>query len=168
VSKQDPSPPKKERQAREPKDPNLRCRAYKFRLYPTRKQVGKLEWMLRRCKELYNAALQERRDAYKMCGVSVSYHMQAEQLPAIKQLREEYQDIHSPASLSAQQTNWGRKCPTGTDVLASRGTHPVETPAFLHGVLHIPAILRLTFSQAAFWYYAIHEHSQQNRTWTSL
>jgi putative transposase len=89
------SPSKKEKKAREPKDPNLRCRAYKFRLYPTKKQVGKLEWLLRRCKELYNAALQERRDAYKMCGVSVSYQMQAEQLPAIKKLREEYQDIHS-------------------------------------------------------------------------
>lgn len=91
----DPTPPKKEKKAREPKDPNLRCKAYKFRLFPTKKQVGKLEWMLRRCKELYNAALQERRDAYKMCGVSVSYQMQAEQLPAIKKLREEYQDIHS-------------------------------------------------------------------------
>ncbi|GHO94134.1 hypothetical protein KSF_041820 [Reticulibacter mediterranei] len=45
----------KEKKAREPKDPNLRCRAYKFRLYPTKKQVSKLEWMLRRCKELYNA-----------------------------------------------------------------------------------------------------------------
>jgi len=54
-----------------------------------------LEWTLRRCKELYNAALQERRDAYQMCGVSVSYGMQADQLPTIKQLREEYQDIHS-------------------------------------------------------------------------
>ena len=38
---------------------------------------------------------QERRDAYRMNGVSVSYGMQAAQLPAIKQLREEYQDIHS-------------------------------------------------------------------------
>jgi hypothetical protein len=37
---------------------------------------------------LYNAALQERRDAYRMCGVSVSYQMQADQLPAIKRLRE--------------------------------------------------------------------------------
>ncbi len=81
--------------AREPKDPHLRCKAYKFRLYPTKKQVGKLEWMMRRCKELYNAALQERRDAYKMCGVSVSYHMQADQLHDIKKLREEYSDIHS-------------------------------------------------------------------------
>ncbi len=95
MSKKDPTPLKKEKKAREPKDPNLRCKAYKFRLYPTKKQVGKLEWMLRRCKELYNAALQERRDAYKMCGVSVSYRIQADQLPAIKQLREEYQDIHS-------------------------------------------------------------------------
>ena len=51
--------------------------------------------MMRRCKELYNAALQERRDAYKMCGVSISYQMQADQLPAIKKLREEYSDIHS-------------------------------------------------------------------------
>ncbi len=83
------------KKARQPKDPNLRCKAYKYRLYPTTKQVGKLEWMLRRCKELYNAALQERRDAYQMCGVSVSYRMQTDQLPAIKQLREEYRDIHS-------------------------------------------------------------------------
>jgi putative transposase len=72
-----------EKKARKPKDPNLRCKASKFRLYPTKKQVGKLEWMLRRCKELYKAALQERRDAYKMCGVSVSYRMQADQLPTI-------------------------------------------------------------------------------------
>src|SRR3989441_12195674 len=78
-----------------PKNPNMRCKAYKFRLYPTKKQKGTLEWTLRRCKELYNAALQERREAYQLCGISVSYQMQADQLPAIKRLREEYQDIHS-------------------------------------------------------------------------
>jgi putative transposase len=81
--------------AKKPKDPNLRNKAYKFRIYPTRKQIGTLEWTLRRCKELYNAALEERREAYRMSGVSVSYNMQANQLPAIKALREEYQDIHS-------------------------------------------------------------------------
>jgi putative transposase len=70
-------------------------KAYKFRLYPTKKQVDKLAWTLRRCKELYNTALQERREAYRMSGVSVSYRMQADQLPALKQLREEYLDIHS-------------------------------------------------------------------------
>src|SRR5713226_6903997 len=90
-----PTQPKTPKRLKKPKNPNMRCKAYKFRLYPTRKQIGTLEWTLRRCKELYNAALQERRDAYQLCGVSVSYGMQADQLPAIKQLREEYQDIHS-------------------------------------------------------------------------
>src|SRR5207302_5303760 len=37
----------------------------------------------------------ERRDAYRMSGVSVSYQMQADQLKEIKQIRQEYKDIHS-------------------------------------------------------------------------
>lgn len=69
--------------------------AYKFRLYPTRKQQERLHWTLDRARELYNAALQERRDAYRMAGKSISYYDQANQLPEIKQDREEYQDIHS-------------------------------------------------------------------------
>ena len=88
-----PTQLKKERTRQ--KNPNLRNKAYKFRLCPTKKQIGKMEWTLRRCKELYNAALEERREAYRMNGVSVSYAMQANQLPAIKALREEYQEIHS-------------------------------------------------------------------------
>ena len=83
------------KKARKEMCPNLRNKAFKFRIYPTEKQVGKLEWTLRRCKELYNAALQERRDAYKMCGVSVSYYTQNKQLPEIKEIREEYRDIYS-------------------------------------------------------------------------
>jgi putative transposase len=83
------------KKTRKQKSSNLRNKAFKFRIYPTEKQIGKLEWTLRRCKELYNAALQERRDAYKMCGVSVSYYTQNKQLPEIKEIREEYRDIHS-------------------------------------------------------------------------
>jgi putative transposase len=98
-TKQDTQPKKPREKA--PKNPNLRCKAYKFRLYPTKKQVGTLEWTLRRCKELYNAALQERRDAYQMCGVSVFYTTQAAQLPEIKQVREEYQEIHSQVQQDA-------------------------------------------------------------------
>lgn len=41
------------------------------------------------CCELYNAALQERRDAYRMCGVSITRKVQSAQLPAIKQDRPE-------------------------------------------------------------------------------
>ena len=66
-----------------------------FRLYPTRKQVQALSWTVDRCRELYNAALQERRDAYRMVGKSITYYDQANQLAEIKQDREEYQDIHS-------------------------------------------------------------------------
>jgi putative transposase len=51
--------------------------------------------MLDRARELYNAALQERRDAYRMAGKSITYYDQASQLPEIKEIREEYQDIHS-------------------------------------------------------------------------
>jgi putative transposase len=69
--------------------------AYKFRLYPTRKQVQALTSTLDRCRELYNAALQERRDAYRMAGKHITYYDQANQLPEIKEIREEYRDIHS-------------------------------------------------------------------------
>jgi putative transposase len=70
--------------------------AYKFRLYPTKKQEHKLFWTLARCRELYNAALSERRDAYKYAGKSISYYEQKRDLPEIKQeIRKEYQDIYS-------------------------------------------------------------------------
>jgi putative transposase len=54
-----------------------------------------LTFTLDRCRELYNAALQERRDAFRMVGKSITYYDQANQLPEIKEIREEYQDIHS-------------------------------------------------------------------------
>ena len=69
--------------------------AYKFRLYPTRKQAQALQWTLDRARELYNAALQERRDAYRMTGKSIRYYDQANQLPEMKEVREEYNAIHS-------------------------------------------------------------------------
>ncbi|EFH87770.1 RNA-guided endonuclease InsQ/TnpB family protein [Ktedonobacter racemifer] len=73
----------------------VRVKAYAYRLYPTRKQEGTLLWTPRRCKELYNAALEERTAAYKLAGISVSYGMQAAQLPPIKEERPEYREIHS-------------------------------------------------------------------------
>lgn len=86
-------------------------KAYKFRLYPSKKLVEKLQWVLDRCRELYNAALQERRDAYeirvkrhpnyyneewrkqaaKECTISL--YDQYKDLTEAKTIREEYQDI---------------------------------------------------------------------------
>ena len=71
-------------------------KAYKFRLYPTKQQEQKLFWTLTRCRELYNAALSERQDAYRVAGKSISYYEQKRDLPEIKtEIRQEYQDIHS-------------------------------------------------------------------------
>ncbi len=73
----------------------MRRKSYKYRLSPTRKQQAALQETLDRCRELYNAALQERRDAYRLCQVSLNYYDQAAELSDIKQVREEYKDIHS-------------------------------------------------------------------------
>src|SRR5438034_17703 len=54
--------------------------AYKYRLYPNQAQVRFLENQL-----LYNAALQERRDAWKVCCKSVHYYDQAKQLKPIRE-----------------------------------------------------------------------------------
>ena len=54
-----------------------------------------MAFVVRRCRELYNAALQERRDAWQKCGVSVHVAHQSAELPAIKEARPEYHDVHS-------------------------------------------------------------------------
>src|SRR5207245_5649723 len=73
----------------------------------------KLAWVLDRCRELYNAGLQERRDAYEMAvrqhpnyydeetrkqlsrEHAVGYYEQKHDLVDIKELRPEYQEIAS-------------------------------------------------------------------------
>jgi putative transposase len=88
-------------------------KSYKFRLYPTKKQVETLQWTLDRCRELYNAALQERRDAYNIAvrqhpnyydvdvrkeltkAYAVGFNQQSAQLPEIKEVREEYREIYA-------------------------------------------------------------------------
>ena len=70
-------------------------KAYRYRIYPTKKQVHVLQEQLALCVELYNAALQERRDAWRMCGKSITFTQQSAQLPHIKQVRPEYEGIYS-------------------------------------------------------------------------
>jgi putative transposase len=68
---------------------------YKFRLYPTRQQAALFEHTLGLCQELYNAALQERRDAWRVNRVSVNFAAQSAQLPDIKAARPELNGVHS-------------------------------------------------------------------------
>ena len=70
-------------------------KSFQFRLSPNKEQECKMFFTLNRCRELYNAALSERRDSYRYTGKGVSYYDQKRDLPEIKELREEYKDIHS-------------------------------------------------------------------------
>src|SRR6266704_6631297 len=70
-------------------------KAFKYCLYPTRKQRDTLQFILDRNRELYNAALEERREAWRMSRVSISYNDQSAQLPEIKEIRPEYKEIYS-------------------------------------------------------------------------
>ena len=54
-----------------------------------------MEQTLWRCRELYNAGLEERKAAWETCRVSVSFAMQSAQLPAIKEVRPEYRDLNA-------------------------------------------------------------------------
>jgi putative transposase len=59
-------------------------RTFKYRLYPTREQAVALDYQLNEARGLYNAALQERRDAWRMQSVSRNYYDQANQLKEIR------------------------------------------------------------------------------------
>jgi putative transposase len=69
--------------------------AYRFRLYPTRQQAALFEQTLGLCQELYNAALQERRDAWRISRESVGFAAQSAQLPAVKEARPELNGVYS-------------------------------------------------------------------------
>jgi putative transposase len=92
-------------------------KAYKYRLYPNKTTEKKLSGVLNRCRELYNAALSERKDAYQqyerttiIAGEeqtvtatmragrqvkSISFYGQKRDLVEIKRARPEYQEIAS-------------------------------------------------------------------------
>jgi len=75
-------------------------RAYKFRAYPTRPQEGRAARLLADHCDLYNAALEERREAWRMRRVSVSYGVQSAQL---REIRKADPGGHGRHSFTAQQ-----------------------------------------------------------------
>jgi putative transposase len=70
-------------------------RSYKYKLKPTPDQARLLERTLMLCRHVYNVALEERREAWRKCGVSVSYHQQKAVLPGIKAVMPEYAEVNS-------------------------------------------------------------------------
>jgi putative transposase len=75
-------------------EPTVR-RTFQYNLQPTPEQERTMAFVVRRCCALYNAAVQERPDAWQKCGVRITLADQRAQLPAVNEVRPEYQGIHS-------------------------------------------------------------------------
>jgi putative transposase len=65
------------------------CRTHRFRVYPTVKQANSLDRALRLQCELYNAALEERRGAWRWERRSVNYVRQCRTLTELREVRPE-------------------------------------------------------------------------------
>lgn len=59
-------------------------KTFKYRLYPTVAQAAEIERQLAECARLYNGALQERQDAWRMRRKRVGYYDQSSQLKDIR------------------------------------------------------------------------------------
>ena len=79
-------------------------RAYKFRLYPTAGQATRAAQCLRDHQRMYNAALEERREAWQRRKVSIRYGQQSAQLKDIRAVDPD----QSRWSFSSQQATLRR------------------------------------------------------------
>ena len=70
-------------------------KTYQFRIYPTKKQEATLNEWLALCCQVYNAALQERRDAYRMAGLSLGFAHQCAELPGCKEACPELAQVNA-------------------------------------------------------------------------
>lgn len=66
-----------------------------YKMYPNKTQEAKLWGIFILLKYLYNALLEQRIDAYKRCGVSLSYYDQSRELPKLKAQHPEYKVLNA-------------------------------------------------------------------------
>ena len=70
-------------------------KTFKYKVKPAPEQERMFEHTLMLCRHVYNAAVEERREAWQKCGVSVNYYQQKAELPGIKEAMPEYAGVHS-------------------------------------------------------------------------
>lgn len=70
-------------------------KTFHYRMYPTKKQETTLTSWLKLLCETYNAALQERRDAYRMAGKSIGFSHQCAALSACRKVRPDLAEVPS-------------------------------------------------------------------------
>src|SRR5436190_3079682 len=68
---------------------------YQYRLYPSKKQVQKLNETLDECRWLYNHLLEMRKTAYERDGISLTCFQQHYTFPVLKQERPSLSRVHS-------------------------------------------------------------------------
>jgi putative transposase len=73
----------------------MAVRRITFRLYPTPAQEQKLRWARAMHKDLYNAALSNRKTQYQKFGNKVDYYQQQGSLPAFKEVWVEYKLLNA-------------------------------------------------------------------------
>jgi putative transposase len=76
-------------------------KAFEYKLYPTKIQSAAMAEMLETHRRLYNFALEHRRTAYKMAGVSVTFYQQSAEM---KFIRKEDPYVAKTNAASCEQT----------------------------------------------------------------
>jgi putative transposase len=77
---------------------SLATRKITYRLYPRLKQIKRLEQVCELHRQLYNAALEQRRDAYQRCGMSLSFSDQCKELTQLRHEFPEYKELNAQSS----------------------------------------------------------------------
>lgn len=70
-------------------------KAYRYRLYPNRKQKKAIDRTIELCRHLYNCGLEQRIKSYRQQKTSLTAFQQINELPGIKEAFPEYRDVHS-------------------------------------------------------------------------
>jgi len=70
-------------------------KVYKYRIFPTKKQITIMNKWLSECRWLYNHFLEERKNSYERNNKSLSYYAQAVSIVKLKKERPKLNSIHS-------------------------------------------------------------------------
>lgn len=69
--------------------------SYKYRIYPSKSQISKLENNFSMCRYLYNWSLAERKEAYENEKRNISYYDQQNKLPDLKKEKPWFKSVYS-------------------------------------------------------------------------
>ena len=76
-------------------EPQSIRKTYQYKLKPTPEQERMLDRTLMLCRHVYNAAIGERREAWRLRSVSITYYQQKTELPGIKEAMPEYAEVNA-------------------------------------------------------------------------